>query len=55
MEGKKWMYFTLSALGAAATAFLVMWWINDRRIPTLRISHTVGQGNDVSVEWIQLK
>ena len=50
-------FWRLTALiaGAALGAALVIWLLNDRRIPTLRFSHTIGGGSDVSVEWIRIR
>jgi hypothetical protein len=45
----------LVILGATVGALLVVWWFNDRRIPTLQLSHTIGKGNSVSLDWIELK
>lgn len=51
----RWWQVLLAIIAAIAGVFLVAWWLNDRRVPTLRFSHTLGRGNDVSIEWIQIK
>jgi hypothetical protein len=51
----RWWRLVLIIIGSAMGAFVVVWWISDRRVPTLRFSHTIGRGNDVNVEWIRIK
>jgi hypothetical protein len=47
--------FVLMLIGVTSGVFLVLWLINDRRIPTLRVSQTLGQGTSVELDWIELK
>ncbi len=42
-------------LGAAFGALFAVWWVNGRRIPTLRVSHTLGKGSQVALEWIEIR
>jgi len=42
-------------LGAALGAFVAFWLISQRRIPTLRVSYTLGRGREVSLDWIELE
>ncbi len=50
----KWGRWLLVLLGIVTGAFLVYWWMEIRMFPTLRISHTLGKGNEVSIEWIEV-
>ncbi len=43
------------ALGALFGALFAVWWVNGRRVPTLRVSHTLGRGSQVGLEWIEIK
>jgi hypothetical protein len=52
MKGFKWF---LLILGAVIGALVVVWLVYYRRIPTLRVSYTLGKGRDVSLDWIELK
>ena len=52
---RKWGRLLLAVAGIVAGGLLVYWWVNDRRVPTLRVSHTIGRGNDVEIEWIRIK
>lgn len=51
----KWGRFALATLGLFTGALLMVWWMNDRRIPTLRFSHTLGRGSEVGIDWIEIK
>jgi hypothetical protein len=51
----KWGRVVFATLGVVAGTLLILWWVNGRRVPTLRFSHTLGRGNEVSIEWIQIK
>ncbi len=51
----KWGRLLLATLGVIAGALLIMWWLNGRQIPTLRVSHTVGRGTEVHIDWIEIK
>lgn len=42
-------------LGAVLGAFVAFWLISQRRIPTLRVSYTLGRGREVSLDWIELE
>lgn len=50
----KWGRMLLAVTGLTAVILLVAWWLSDRQIPSLRFSHTLGEGSSVSVEWIEL-
>lgn len=45
----------LIVFGATVGALFAVWWFSDRRVPTLQFSHTIGEGNAVSLDWIELK
>ena len=45
----------LFALGALIGALVIAWLVVTRRIPTLRVSYTLGKGYDVSLDWIRLQ
>ena len=51
----KWERLLLATLSVIAGALLILWWLNDRRIPTVRVSHTLGKGSEVSLDWIRIK
>lgn len=51
----KWWRLFAILLGAIVGALVVVWWIYDRRLPTMRYSYTVGKGSSVGLEWIELK
>lgn len=42
-------------LGAALGAFVTFWLISQRRIPTLRVSYTLGRGREIALDWIELE
>lgn len=44
----------IALLGLALGAFFVYWWMEIRLLPTLRISHTIGRGNRIDLEWIEI-
>ena len=45
----------LAVLGLALGALLVYWWMELRVLPTLRFSHTIGKGNAIDLDWIELR
>lgn len=50
----KWGRYLLALLGLTLGALLAYWWMEIRLIPTLRLSHTVGKGNSVELDWIEV-
>jgi hypothetical protein len=43
-------------LGAIVGAALAVWLVQNRRIPTLRVSCALGKGHEeVSLDWLELK
>ncbi|GAB4481567.1 MAG: hypothetical protein Kow00124_29470 [Anaerolineae bacterium] len=42
-------------IGVMIGVLVAVWLANDRRIPTLRVSHTLGKGSEVSIDWIQIR
>ncbi len=51
----KWGRILLATLGVIAGVLIMLWWINGHRIPTLRVSHTIGKGSEIAVDWIEIK
>ncbi|MGF1506526.1 MAG: hypothetical protein GYB64_03675 [Chloroflexi bacterium] len=51
----KWMPRAALVIGVMLGLGLAIWWLQERRVPTLRVSHTLGRGSDVTVEWITLR
>jgi len=45
------------ALGIAVvlTVLFAVWWFIYRRIPTLKVTYTVGRGGQVDLDWIDLR
>ncbi|HLV44533.1 MAG TPA: hypothetical protein VKY39_06225 [Aggregatilineales bacterium] len=50
----KWMRVLIAALALALGAFFVYWWMEIRLLPTVRISHTIGKGNRIDLDWIEI-
>jgi hypothetical protein len=42
-------------IGLALGTFVAFWLLSQRRIPTLRVSYTLGRGREVSLDWIELE
>lgn len=51
----KWGQWFLALLGLVLGALLVYWWMEIRLLPTLRVSHTIGKGNSVELDWIEVR
>ncbi len=45
----------LAILGITVTLAVVIWWVRYHRLPTLRISYTVGRGFAVDLDWIDVR
>jgi len=45
----------LLVVGVTTTLLMLIWWGRFHRIPTVRLSFTVGKGFAVDVDWIDLK
>lgn len=41
--------------GFIVGAFVAFWLLSQRRVPTLRVSYTLGRGSDISLDWLQLE
>lgn len=42
-------------LGFALGAFAAVWLFTQRRLPTVRISYTLGRGREIALDWIELE
>ncbi len=51
----KWNRLLLPAVGVALGGLRAVRWCRGRRVPTVRVSHALGGGSDVSIEWIEIK
>ena len=47
-------YLSVTVLGLILLG-LTVWWIYDRRVPTVRVSYTLGKGRSVDIDWINLR
>lgn len=34
---------------------MLVWWVRWHRLPTLRLSYTIGKGGDLGLDWIDLR
>lgn len=42
-------------LGATLGTLLVVWYVRVRKLPTVRVSYTLGKGQAVDLDWIELR
>lgn len=52
------IYTVLGVVTAIVVAVLVavwVWWIRYRKLPTLRVTYTIGKGSEVGLDWIEFK
>jgi hypothetical protein len=47
--------YMILLLGVIVGAAVAIWLIQNRRIPTLRVSYTLGKGREISLDWLELK
>lgn len=47
--------FLFMLIGITSGVFLVLWLMNDRRLPMLRVNLAADQGTPVGLDWIELK
>ncbi len=45
----------LLVVSMTVTMMALAWWVRFHRIPTVRISFTVGKGFAVDIDWIDLR
>jgi hypothetical protein len=50
----KWLSRAALVLGVVVGVLFMYWWVRIRRVPTVRVSYTLGKGRDVDIEWIDL-
>ena len=42
-------------VGLTVSLIALIWWVRFHRIPTLRISYTLGKGLDAQTDWLDLR
>lgn len=48
-------FIALMVVGVTVSLLALIWWVRFHRVPTIRISFTVGKGFAVDVDWIDLR
>jgi len=45
----------LAVVSLTLTLLMLIWWTRFHRLPTVRVSFTVGKGFAIDVDWIDLR
>mgnify|MGYP000296171047 CR=1 FL=1 len=47
--------YALVIFGALLGVLFVLWWTRFRKLPTVRVSYTLGKGRAIDLDWIELR